>query len=180
MTSKLAIFDFDMTLFQCPHPPTDWDPEREGDWWALGISLGPPCVPKIAGPEWWNQCAVSAARCRIRSPDWYCCLLTGRSRTEANFQHRILALLKQQDLDFDEILLSPQDRTSRWKIRKTRELATRLQPKLIEQWDDRLDHLQEFKQQLGTAFSIKQHHVRVPPKPCGSFIYRGRRYIAQD
>lgn len=174
---KLFIADFDDTLFKAAYPPDGWDPKQQGDWWAQAISLGPPCVPEVPGPEWWNQKVVQAARERIQDPEWYCCLLTGRSHDEADFIDRIPTLLAGNDLDFDEVLLSPADRTSAWKIGKTLELARRLDVKTIEQWDDRASHLQEFCEALQPQYQLIQHHVQEPKMKTAGFRYRGCQYI---
>ncbi|KKN56100.1 hypothetical protein LCGC14_0575780 [marine sediment metagenome] len=175
---KLCILDFDETLFRSPYPPDSWDEQQQGEWWAQSISLGPPAVPETPGPEWWNQTVVAAARERLADPCWYCCLLTGRAKDEADFVDRIPTLLVGQDLHFDEVHLSPSDRTAVWKIGKTLELAQQLDVKTIEQWDDRADHLAEFRAALEPQYCLIQHHVQEPRTTMAGFRYRGRQYIA--
>jgi len=178
---KLFVSDFDDTLFRSAYPPDGWDRDRDGYWWELPESLGPPCVPKVPGMEWWNQQVVKRATQLIRDPEWFCCCLTGRRTHQANFSQRIPWLLEQKGLLFDLVRLCPADgsdqgATGPWKLSVIQRLARRFDADEIEIWDDRADHLADWEAAL-LDYNVNTVHVQEPHRQCRGFRFRGRQYI---
>lgn len=177
---KLFVADFDDTLFRSAYPPDGWDESIY--WWKRPESLGPPCVPEVPGPEWWNNYAVQKAAKRIQDPEWYCVCLTGRRIFQANFRYRVPELLEQQGLQFNEVHLCPEkggdeSATGPWKLSVIQQLAQKLDVDLIECWDDRADHLAEWEAVLSERYSVNTHHVQEPKMKCKGFRFRGSQYV---
>lgn len=149
---RIAIFDFDGTLFKSPQKP-DWWPEKQ--WWHNPDSLNPPCVPKKPDQSWWNTRLVGLAKRRIADPDVHTILLTGR--WSSLFTPRVRELLKQQGLTFDEVLLSTQAKTLPFKTEVLKRLLKHgLQS--VEVWDDHPTYTRTFQSifdKAGVPFSIK-------------------------
>jgi len=109
---RLAVFDFDGTLFRSPEAPI-W----AGKGWFVNVeSLGPPCVPEKPEPNWWVSNTVSAARGAISDQNTWAVLITGR--VDSIFRWRIPELLKAAGLNFDEVHLnSSLFHRNSWKLR---------------------------------------------------------------
>ncbi len=141
MPRRVAIFDFDGTLFRSPLRP-DWWP-LDGFWGRLE-SLSPPFVPGAPGPEWWADGVVGAARAAMADPESKAVLLTGRSE---GFAPRITDLLHGHGLRFDESHFGDpsQARTMESKLRVISAIAARIPGlEVVEIWEDRHDHLDAF------------------------------------
>lgn len=168
MIARIAIFDFDGTLFRSPHKP-DWYPHVKG-WFSEHGSLNPPCVPEDPGPEWWVGSTVTAARRAGSDPETYCVLASGRLGDK--FQRRVQSLVARAGLRFDEVRLNGEGSTLGFKIRTIDDLVERF-PEVtrVDMWEDRTEHVGEFRKHLaskGVEFEV--HHVReaAMEPACGS------------
>lgn len=132
---KLAVFDFDGTLFRSPEKPTWW----EGGWWGNLNSLNEPCVPERPSNDWWNGSVVSAAKQAISNPDVMAILLTGRIQ---KFSLRLKDLLGQAGLKFDQVHLSSGGATESFKIKVIKDILDK-NPAIrgVAIWEDRSNHL---------------------------------------
>lgn len=157
---EIHLYDFDNTLFRSPFPPKDADKKSRSSWWGGIASMIPPNVLKKPGNEWWISPVVKSARKSIADPNVYAILMTGRS--DKVFRRRVLNLLKQKGLSFDEVKLSPSD--SRTEVVKRKRLYDLLlkytQTQMVEILDDR-DHVATFGvlvKKLG--YKVKIHKVK--------------------
>jgi hypothetical protein len=156
--TKLAIFDFDGTLFRSPEPPEDWD---ESLWYDIN-SLAPPIVPKVPGPEWWVQTVVAAAKLAQESePTTRTVLMTGRS--DGIYNTRIHELLFQAGLDFHEVHLNPGRNVLDFKMRAIGDILEN-HPSIreAEAWDDHEENLQAFEVFMaGKRVPLLTHWIQV-------------------
>lgn len=158
---RLAVFDFDWTLFRSPGKPEYW----RGEWWPEPFSIGPPCVPERPGPEWWNAEVVEAAQDAIRDPDTYTILLTGRE--EEIFEDRVFALLDQIGLRFDEAALTPSsaEDTGAFKLGRIIAAANRIDPERIDIYDDHDELLDWYEDELEfDGYRTVPHLIRIDPQ----------------
>ena len=140
--TEIHIYDFDGTLFKSPDRP-DWWPKR--GWWGQPASLTPPCVPQKPNSSWWNGGVVSSAKRSISNPNVWAMMVTGRADGIGPIKWRIMELLKQKGLDFDEVWLNPGGSTESYKkkvILKT--LAKHPHVEVVQIWEDRGNHLANF------------------------------------
>jgi len=137
---RVAVFDFDGTLFRSPEKPPGW----KGAWWTAAPSLEPPCVPEIPTEEWWNEAVVVEARDAIEQSDTWAVLMTGRATDP--FEPRVLELLATIELEFDEVLTNTAGPrwTRQWKERQLKRLVREHEPSQVALWDDRVEHLDKF------------------------------------
>jgi hypothetical protein len=117
--TKLAIFDFDSTLFFSPLlSPTIWHPNLirvattesvyGPGWWRdiRSLDLGPfEDLQKSAWKGFWNEDIVNEARQCIADPETMTVVLTGRRFHP--FHHLIPAMLDAKGLQFDLVGLRP-------------------------------------------------------------------------
>lgn len=158
MPSELHLFDFDGTLFRSPDAP----PGYEGSWGMDPQSLNPPNVPEFPSPGWWNQDVLQAARASIADPHSYAVLLTGR--TDHLFRNRVLDLLGQQRLDFDQILCNPKmekGSTASWKRDYLlRFLNQHPDVNHVVLWDDDAEKIPVYVKSLEEiGINPKVHHI---------------------
>lgn len=132
---KLAVFDFDGTLFRSPDKPTWW----EGGWWGNLNSLNEPCVPERPSEDWWNGSVVAAAKQAIDNPDVMAVLLTGRIQ---KFSLRLKDLLSQAGLHFDQVHLASGGTTESFKLKVIKSILDK-NPAIrgVAIWEDRAHHL---------------------------------------
>jgi hypothetical protein len=104
-TRKLAIYDFDSTLFNSPLPnPKLWTKSFMGkilsdcQWFCDIRTLSDPYIPNVPGDEWWNDEILNKAKASLAESDTLTILLTGRRKVP--FLDRIRNLCLQQCLDF--------------------------------------------------------------------------------
>jgi DNA topoisomerase-1 len=137
--TKLAIYDFDDTLFRSPVKPMGW----EGVWWGDLASLTPPLVPAVPGPEWWNGSVVERARLDIANPNTVTVMITGRLARK--FPDRVRQLLGQVGLRFDKLFFSPGGDTHAFKLEVIRDLLNEyLSVRGVDIWEDRGENLQQY------------------------------------
>ena len=161
---KVAIFDFDGTLFKSPPRPPWYDKKA---WWHDPTSLYPPCVPEKPGSEWWNGPLVQLAKQRISDPNTHTVLLTGRQ--SGPFNKRVRELLKHAGLNFDEVLLNPGTATLPFKAGVLNKLPDKTAAKFVELWDDHPRYTRKFQSlfdKRGIKFSIKNTKTLSHPAVC--------------
>lgn len=163
MPTELHLFDFDGTLFRSPDPPDGY----EGSWGADPQALQPPMVPLVPGPEWWNQDVLLAARAALWDPNSYAVLLTGRP--DHLFRDRVLDLLEQQGLDFDQALCNPSRKagtTAPWKRDYLlKYLDWNPDVRHVVMWDDDEEKIPIYIDALrNVGVSLLVHQVREPAK----------------
>lgn len=135
--TKLAIFDFDGTLFRSPTRPTGWS----GAWWGNPESLTRPFVPEEPSVDWWNQTVVDRAMRDIANENTLTALVT--ARVKHRFTLRIRELLEQAGLKFDHVFLSPDEEDS--KNYKLKVLTTLMSDnpsvRNVDIWEDSEENL---------------------------------------
>ena len=153
--TKLAIFDFDSTLFKSPLPnPEIWSSNFLGkiisdcQWFLEERTLGVPGLPSVPGPEWWNLSILETAKRSISTKDTLTILMTGRRKSV--FECRILELLKQQNLVFDLVLLKEvktiNETTMDFKYQAIQSILTNFSNiRSIKLFDDRAQHVKLFQ-----------------------------------
>lgn len=160
MITRVAIFDFDGTLFQSPQPPGWW---KKTNWFRDSTSLDPPCVPKRPDGAWWNKRVVGQARKSASDGLTLTVLLTGRWGRV--FGPRIRELVKQQGLSFDRVMLPSSPGAAAFKgATLNKILDTHPDVTEIDVFDDYADHTRIFTT-IGHKRSIKVNvnHVSYDP-----------------
>ncbi len=156
---RIAIFDFDGTLFRSPEKPSWWP--YEGFWGRLE-TLSPPYVPQAPGPEWYIDSAVSEAKAAISDPRTYSCLLTGRI---PKFSARVKELMDAAGVSFQDYFFASGGSTLPFKIKIIEEVIQKNPGvRIVEMWEDRTEHIGPFEQKLaemGVQFRV--HHVQSTP-----------------
>jgi len=175
MISRLAVFDFDDTLFRSPWPPADWG-EDEHAWWSSVQSLSPPYVPQVPKEPWWNLSVLRDAKQALRDPSSYVILLTGREKEY--FEHRVKEIISQEGLDFHEVhLRGLVESTPEFKMSEIlRTVENNPTISLVEMWDDLGEFLARYKayvESLGLRF--RGHLIR--ESPLGVVV---ERYLANQ
>ena len=103
--TRLVMFDFDGTLFRgAEFTPEWWADPAPFSWGSSPISMGPPCVPQVPGPEYWNTGVVRALRQANADPSTYTLLITGRVKAHLP---RVRELLKQQGVSPNVLYFNP-------------------------------------------------------------------------
>jgi len=151
---RIAIFDFDGTLFKSPDRP-DWWPLQ--GFWGRVETLSPPLVPENPGADWWSSSVVSEAKSAISDAETYTVLLTGRP---TKLGSRIKDLLHGNGLRFDEYHFAGAGAggTLGSKLSVLTRLVDQTKDlKLVEMWDDRPEHVEPFEkhlESLGAEFKV--------------------------
>lgn len=133
--TRLAVSDFDWTLFRSPEVPLLWQDR----------SLSPPFVPASPGSEWWIGPTVAAVRSAIAHPATRTVLMTGRS---PDFAGRVEELLAGVGLHFDEYHFATCDPLT-FKLAVLEDLL-RAHPTVerVAMWDDLPEHADAFERRL--------------------------------
>ncbi len=156
MVIRLTVFDFDGTLFRSPEKPKGY----KGNWWASKESLAEPNVEENPDLSYWFKDTITAAREAIDNKKTFSMMLSGR--LEKNFGDRVADLLEQQGLEFNLVKLNDSGNdTVDFKIKQIKKVLQEY-PKisLIEIWDDKAEHLQEFESALTQdQTKVVTHHV---------------------
>ena len=143
MIDRIAIFDFDGTLFKSPEQPSWWP--HQGFWGRLE-TLSPPFVPEHPDSDWWASSIVSEAKKAAGDSSTYACLLTGRI---PKFEKRIKELLAGEGIRFDNYFFTRGSSTLPFKLSTIENLVQRFPDvKLVEIWDDRTEHVGQFESKL--------------------------------
>lgn len=176
--TRLAIFDFDSTLFYSPLlSPTIWHPTlvhaltSEGlcgpGWWRdiRSLQLGAD-VEQTHWKGYWNPGVMIQVQAALEDPKTLTVLLTGR-RVHP-FYDLVSKMLKSQGLDFDMVCLRPDpeephgasvfDSTMDYKLSFLLHLLHTIPTiQSVDMWDDRPPHVrrfQDFLNQLCTTQGI--------------------------
>jgi len=155
---ELHIYDFDGTLFRSPDEPDWWPKNKLGSFFFHRASMGFPTVPKEPNGRWWVPEVVEKARRSIGNPAVYTIMATGRY--DQVYGDRVLELLDQKGLEFDQVHCNPNERTKVFKRRLFLGVIADL-PELerIEIWDDHKEYLQVYLD----AFSDEHPDLDVSP-----------------
>lgn len=157
---RIAIFDFDGTLFRSPEKPPWWP--YEGFWGRIE-TLSPPYVPQSPGPEWYVDSAVSDALDATSDPRTYSCLLTGRI---PKFSERVREILDIAGISFQDYFFASGASTLSFKIKIIDEVIQKNPGvRIVEMWEDRDEHIGPFEQKLSElGVQFKVHHIRSTPQ----------------
>jgi len=158
--TRVAVFDFDGTLFASPEKP-EWWPHR--GFWGRLETLSPPLVPENPDMSWWAPKVVAQAKDAIKDSRTYVVLLTGRVE---KFAPRIKHMLKSVGLDFDDHFFGDGSSTMTFKLGVLGRLAARFPDASIEMWEDRPEHVPSFENfltKLGRDHVVHKVHVDPPP-----------------
>jgi hypothetical protein len=155
---KLAVFDFDSTLFKSPLPNRKlWTKPLAGkiisdcQWFLEKRTLQFPYIPLIPGEEWWNMELVEEAKRLLECKDTLTILMTGRRKSM--FDERICELCKQRNIPFNLILLKEQHQvpypTMEFKQHVLEIILNEFKNiSQIKLYDDRPQHVKLFRQLL--------------------------------
>ncbi|KAI9202873.1 uncharacterized protein BJ171DRAFT_444054 [Polychytrium aggregatum] len=167
VASRIAIFDFDSTLFRSPNPNPDlWTPTFQGaikgdcSWFAETRTLDPPYVPDQPDSSWWDAETVKEARRSIADPSSATVLMTGRRRDVYYDRIKSLCSFLNPSLDFDFYFMREGDDTT-----QPRYFVATLDYKLcvietllgspqfahvrhIDIYDDRKNHIRTFAREM--------------------------------
>lgn len=159
--TKLAIFDFDDTLFIVPRPSKlnllQWKTKMGNQWphktwWDKDDSLDMNVFDIKP-----NHNIITEVKTAVSNPNIYTVLLSGRPINAIESVH---ALLQSQDINnFDEYLLNDESVLDLvFKIKQLNKLAKKFPdcPQL-DFWDDRVEYEEHYKswgiKNFGTGFS---------------------------
>lgn len=164
--TRLAIFDFDSTLFYSPLlSPTIWHPTLVGaltteglcgpGWWRdiKSLQLGAD-VEQTRWQGYWNPGVMVEVRAALADPKTLTVLLTGR-RVHP-FYDLVSKMIKSQGLEFDMVCLRPDpeephgasvfDSTMDYKLSFLLHLLHTLPTiQSVDMWDDRPPHVRRFQ-----------------------------------
>jgi hypothetical protein len=160
--TRIAIYDFDHTLFRSPTPPKWWGADKS--WWRDSKSLLPPCVPARPPKSWWNQKLVQTAKKDIADPNTYAILATGRWAQV--FEPRVRQLAAQAGLKFDTIRLPATPGSQPFK----KSMAAKLLKDFpdvthIQVYDDHPPHSAVYKEVAqGLDVLVRINDVNIKPK----------------
>mgnify|MGYP003998852231 CR=1 FL=1 len=126
--TKIAMFDFDGTLFRSwEKTPTWWKGSELDDgpfsFFVREESLGEPCVPDRPSSNYWIPTPVQEAKKAIREASTYTVVVTGRIRRHSK---RVKELLGQKGLRFDAMYFNPGMSAARFKVVVLRNLLAGL------------------------------------------------------
>lgn len=169
MKKKLAIFDFDGTLFHSPVPNRDrlsrdlygklMGKTSEGGygWFQNEITLSPKYTTDIG--FWFNPSVVKDALKYILDDEYIVVMLTGRSEA---FRKRIFSLCDEAGLIFDEYLLKPfgSISTGQFKLTEINRLIERYDIDEVMMWEDRPRHIKKFNEYLANRTDLAYYHIQ--------------------
>lgn len=154
--SRLAIYDFDGTLFRSPGPEEGSDLyfDATGNywphqgWWGRVESLLPPIIPNPIPQSLWIEEVVSRYRQDIKDQNAFVVLMTGRPYKN---RHRIQEILKDQNLEFHkEYYRGMKGQKGRdtfdIKVNIIEQELFHDNLKIVEIFEDRPEHLSAFMQ----------------------------------
>ena len=166
---KLAVYDFDSTLFRSPNPSEQFSTELQGrltsglGWFHETRLLSEECIGKIPWPQWWHTETVMSAVQDIASPNTLTIMLTGRR--ECLFAARVEELCRTCSLcplPFDLFFLR-EDGFESTMIFKLSVIDSLLEhfPSIthVEVYEDRLPHCKRFQSHLSIKKLTVVHHV---------------------
>lgn len=151
---RLAVFDFDGTLFASPERPSWW--KFEG-FWGRPETLNPPFVPQVPDDSWWSSEVVSEASNAISDSNTFAILLTGRPKKLGN---RIIELTNNKGLNFQEYHFASGGSTLDFKMSVIANLLSKYPSiSFVEMWDDRSEHTPAFEEFLNSKNIENEVHL---------------------
>lgn len=151
---KLAIYDFDGTLFDSPdrNKGEKFYVEHTGfqfpfkGWWGRPESLNPPIVPQNPNSNWFFGKPLESYK-KNSTGDVIIVLMTGRP---FKLRNRIQEILKTQSLEFDiEIFRGMKGQigndTIQIKLFELNKILNQFPISSVEMWEDRTEHMIEFE-----------------------------------
>jgi hypothetical protein len=165
--TRLAVFDFDGTLFMTPLPDTGKDifKEKTGQdwphkgWWGKGESMDSNIfnIPPV-------DSVLADFKIERANPETVVVLLTGRRE---NLGDLVKEITDKHELEFDEYHFNNGGATETFKMKTLDRLLIKYQDiKEVALWDDRLEHIPHFEQWGKTAVTdgrIKDFEITVVP-----------------
>lgn len=143
MIERIAIFDFDGTLFRSPEKP-DWWPFA--GFWGRLETLSEPYVPENPDSSWYVGSVVSDARQCASDSKAYTCLLTGRI---PKFEKRVKHLLANVGVRFDDYFFASGSSTLPFKLSVIEKLVAQFpEARMVEMWEDRMEHIGPFEAKI--------------------------------
>jgi hypothetical protein len=145
--TKLAVFDFDRTLIMTPLPETGRKiyQEKTGKewpyqgWWGREESLDTTIFDMPSNPS-----VVADYQKEKDDPNTAVIMLTGRM---TKLSDKVKAILDLNGLEFDGYYYNRCGSTDVEKIKTLNELLEKYPSiKIVEQWDDRLEHIPIFEE----------------------------------
>ena len=143
--TKIAVFDFDGTLIDTALPDTGKDVwrERTGQewphkgWWGKVDSLSDVFDNTPI------ESTIEAYKREKSSPNTLVIMMTGRIRSLGN---RVEEILRDNGLVFDRYIYNEGGSTLEYKLKSLEELLIEFPSvKIIEMWDDRIEHVDDFR-----------------------------------
>lgn len=182
--TRIAIFDFDGTLFASPLPSSKlWTSQLRGliasdlGWFTSLETLSKEGV----SAEWFHDVITEKALDRINDPNTLAVLLTGRRRTFLS-QIRYLCMTHSPPLNFNLFILregwDPDgdvplfESTLQFKMHAIDRLSVHFSnANRIEIYDDRKEHIDKFKdyferRNVFVLISHECHHITIPFVRC--------------
>ncbi|KAJ3319324.1 hypothetical protein HDV06_006432 [Boothiomyces sp. JEL0866] len=170
---KLAVFDFDSTLFKSPLPnPEIWSSRLLGkiisdcQWFMDKRTLNHPYLPLVPGNEWWNLPIVEEAKRKLNSDEYLVIMMTGRRKDL--FHDRLVQLCQSVGLNFDFYFLKENvdcqfPTTLDYKFDVLKTIFSTYQIEYVDLYDDRKGHVHKFKIFLENhSLPHTVHHVMTP------------------
>ena len=144
---RLICFDFDDTLFHTPLPEegkviwkektgTEW-PHR--GWWGKPESIDDE-IFNIPKNEWTYQRYLEA----VADPDAYVILATGRLNKVPGMRENVEKILRDNNIEFDEVYLNWGGDTFIFKCNLLENLIEKMGVEELKFYDDREAHLPKF------------------------------------
>jgi 2'-5' RNA ligase len=173
--TRIAVFDFDGTLFRSPEKPLDW----EGSWWGNIESLTSPVVPTTPGEDWWNLPVVERAKRDIANPEVLTALVTGRLASK--FHVRVQDLLAQVGLKFDHVFFSPGGDTEAYKLDVIGQLLRdNYSARGVDIWEDRGEHLRKYADYVEAQGRAAFPHLITTSAHTPDVLRVARKFAAQE
>lgn len=165
--TRLAVFDFDGTLFDTPLPDTGKDifKEKTGQdwphkgWWGKGESMDSNIfeIPPV-------DSVLADFKIERANPETLVVLLTGRRE---NLGDLVKEITDKHELEFDEYHFNNGGATETFKMKTLDRLLIKYQDiQEVALWDDRLIHIPIFEQFLKEKVidgRIKEFEITVVP-----------------
>eukprot|EP01064_Diplonema_japonicum_P038790 TRINITY_DN9516_c0_g1_i1.p1 TRINITY_DN9516_c0_g1~~TRINITY_DN9516_c0_g1_i1.p1 ORF type:complete len:340 (+),score=59.23 TRINITY_DN9516_c0_g1_i1:54-1022(+) len=148
--TALHVFDFDGTLFKSPLPNPKYLSKdkfgklrNEGGWFHLLPSLTPPAVPTAVPESYWIEDVKKQAETCIKDDSCTAIVLTGRGHQV--FYDRIVSILEEAGLTFENVFLKPKGMTT-LDFKKTviRDEIKKGGYSQVYIYEDRIRHVEKF------------------------------------
>jgi len=175
--SRIAMFDFDGTLFRSWEATPSWWKGTELDkgpysFFVREESMAPPCVPEDPPSNYWISEAVQAAAKATRDPNTLSVVITGRVKSH---QNRVKELLQQKGLKFDTHYFNPGMSAAKFKVAVLKALLAGHQlVSQIDIWENENitvydSALRATSRALGHPLKITTHQIHENPQDlvCG-------------